>query len=67
MGKTIESTLVSLDGVIAGPYLWATEYFDREAERRALELRQRAMLCDGELIQSCPMQSISEAKWQRTV
>ena len=38
MGKIIESTLVSLDGVIADPHLWATPYFDIEAESHALEL-----------------------------
>ena len=38
MRKIIESTLVSLDGVIEDPHLWATEYFDSEAEKYALEL-----------------------------
>jgi dihydrofolate reductase len=38
MRKIIESTLVSLDGVIEDPHLWATEYFDGEAENYALEL-----------------------------
>jgi len=38
MRKIIESTLVSLDGVIENPHLWATEYFDSEAENYALEL-----------------------------
>jgi dihydrofolate reductase len=38
MRKIIESTLVSLDGVIENPHLWATEYFDSEAEEYALEL-----------------------------
>jgi dihydrofolate reductase len=38
MRKIIESTLVSLDGVIEDPHLWATEYFDGEAEKYALEL-----------------------------
>src|SRR5215468_9403105 len=38
MRKIIESTLVSLDGVIENPHLWATDYFDREAEEYALEL-----------------------------
>ena len=32
MRKIIESTLVSLDGAIAGPHLWAMEYFDSEAK-----------------------------------
>jgi hypothetical protein len=27
----IESTLVSLDGVIGDPMVWANEYFDKEA------------------------------------
>ena len=38
MRKIIESTLVSLDGVIGDPHLWATDYFDNEAENYALEL-----------------------------
>jgi dihydrofolate reductase len=37
MRRVIESTLVSLDGVIGDPQLWANEYFDEEAERSALE------------------------------
>src|SRR5262245_20860723 len=38
MRRIIESTLVSLDGVVGDPHLWATDYFDNEAERFALEL-----------------------------
>jgi dihydrofolate reductase len=38
MRKIIESTLVSLDGVIEDPHVWATPYFNGEAERHALEL-----------------------------
>jgi dihydrofolate reductase len=38
MRKIIESTLVSLDGVIGDPHLWSMNYFDREAEKYALEL-----------------------------
>src|SRR5262245_2230003 len=38
MRRIVESTLVSLDGVIENPHLWATEYFDSEAEKYALEL-----------------------------
>ena len=38
MRTIIESTLVSLDGVIGDPHLWATNYFDGEAEKYALEL-----------------------------
>jgi len=38
MRKIIEATLVSLDGVIGDPHLWATGYFDSEAEKHALEL-----------------------------
>jgi len=38
MRKIIESTLVALDGVIGDPHLWATDYFDSEAEKYALEL-----------------------------
>jgi dihydrofolate reductase len=38
MRKIIESTLVSLDGVFENPHIWATEYFDQEAEKYALDL-----------------------------
>jgi dihydrofolate reductase len=38
MPKIIESTLVSLDAVIGDPHLWATRYFDNEAEQYALEM-----------------------------
>ena len=38
MRKIIESTLVSLDGVIGDPHLWSMDYFDHEAEKFALEL-----------------------------
>jgi dihydrofolate reductase len=46
MRKIIESTLVSLDGVIGDPHLWAGERFDSEARERALEqlLASEAML-----------------------
>ena len=37
MRKIIESTLVSLDGVIGDPHLWAMERFDDDAQREALE------------------------------
>jgi dihydrofolate reductase len=47
MRKIIESTLVSLDGVIGDPHLWAMEYFDSEAEREALELLSA---CDAMLM-----------------
>ena len=40
MRKIIESTLVSLDGVIGAPHLWAGEYFDKEAQQQALEQLQ---------------------------
>jgi len=36
--KIIESTLVSLDGVVGDPHRWAREYFDQDAEKYALEL-----------------------------
>src|SRR5262249_32856216 len=38
MRRIIESTLVSLDGVIGDPHVWATDFFDSEAEKYALEL-----------------------------
>jgi dihydrofolate reductase len=46
MRKIIESTLVSLDGVIGDPHLWAMQYFDHEAQQEALEglLASGAML-----------------------
>src|SRR5215475_4427015 len=37
MRKIIESTLVSLDGVIGDPHLWAMERFDEDAQKEALE------------------------------
>src|SRR5215469_262147 len=37
MRKVIESTLVSIDGVIGDPSAWASEYFGTEAEQAALE------------------------------
>jgi dihydrofolate reductase len=42
MRKIIESTLVSLDGVVADPHTWAMENFDHEAEQCALELLSEA-------------------------
>ena len=44
--KIIESTLVSLDGVIGHPQVWANDYFDKEAQADALEqlLASDAML-----------------------
>jgi dihydrofolate reductase len=42
MRKIIESTLVSLDGAFRDPHIWATEYFDAEAEAYALELLSAA-------------------------
>src|SRR5262247_3795411 len=42
MRKIIESTLVSLDGIFGDPHIWATEYFDHEAEEYALELLSAA-------------------------
>src|SRR5215467_1475988 len=46
MRKIVESTLVSLDGVIGDPHLWAMERFDEEAQKEALEglLASDAML-----------------------
>jgi dihydrofolate reductase len=37
MRKILESTLLSLDGVIGSPHTWASERFDDEARTRALE------------------------------
>ena len=42
MRRIIESTLVSLDGVVGDPHTWAMENFDREAEQFALELLSEA-------------------------
>lgn len=46
MRKIIESTLVSLDGVIGDPQAWAMDYFDEEARADAPErlLASDAML-----------------------
>ena len=35
--KLIESTLLSLDGVIGDPQVWANQYFDDEATALALQ------------------------------
>jgi hypothetical protein len=45
MRKIVESTLVSLDGVIGDPHFWATDYFDSEAEKHALELLLESDAC----------------------
>src|SRR5262249_4354781 len=37
-GRLSHIALVSVDGVIGEPHIWATDYFDQEAERQALEL-----------------------------
>jgi dihydrofolate reductase len=37
MRRIVQSTLVSLDGVIAEPREWAAEYFDPDAQAHALE------------------------------
>ena len=37
MRKIIESTLVSLDGVIGDPQVWAEPYFDDEARELAIK------------------------------
>ena len=38
MRKLIECTLVSIDGVIGDPHLWAMQYFDQAAQDDALSL-----------------------------
>jgi dihydrofolate reductase len=47
MRRIIESTFVSLDGVIGEPATWASEYFDQEAQAEALEQLQAS---DGMLM-----------------
>ena len=42
MRKIIESTLVSLDGVIGDPHVWAMKHFDDEAQKEALEGLQQS-------------------------
>jgi dihydrofolate reductase len=37
MRRLIESTLLTIDGVIGEPHTWASDYFDDEARERALE------------------------------
>lgn len=46
MRRIMESTLLSLDGVIGSPHLWASERFDEESRAAALEqlLASDAML-----------------------
>jgi dihydrofolate reductase len=45
--KVIESTLVSLDGVIGDPQVWADEYFDDEATALA---QQQLLVSDAMLM-----------------
>jgi dihydrofolate reductase len=40
MRRVIESTLLSLDGVIGDPHLWASERFDEESRAPALKKLQ---------------------------
>jgi dihydrofolate reductase len=42
MRKVIESTLVSLDGVIGNPMSWASEYFDAQAVEVSLDQLRRS-------------------------
>jgi dihydrofolate reductase len=42
MRKLIESTLISLDGVIGDPHAFASRYFDAAAAQRSLEQLQRS-------------------------
>jgi dihydrofolate reductase len=46
MRKVIGGSLMSLNGVIGNPHVWASEYFDQDAAARALEglRRSHAML-----------------------
>jgi dihydrofolate reductase len=37
MRRLIASTLLTLDGVLGEPRVWASEYFDAEAQEKALE------------------------------
>ena len=37
MRKIVESTLLSLDGVLGTPHIWASAYFGEEAQRDALK------------------------------
>jgi hypothetical protein len=45
MRKLIESTLVSADGVVADPPLWAMEYRDEEVDADAWSGSRRATPC----------------------
>ncbi len=47
MRTMIESTLVTLDGVIADPHIWASEYFDEVATELSL---QRLLVSDAMLM-----------------
>lgn len=42
MRKLIESTLISLDGVIGAPHAFASPYFDAAAAQRSLQQLQRS-------------------------
>jgi hypothetical protein len=48
MRKVLESTLVSLDGVIEAPGAWTWDYFDSEAAQLAMEqLAESDAMVDG--------------------
>jgi len=59
MRTIIESTLVSLDGVIGDPHLWAMERFDEEAQKEALE----ALLASDAMLMGRRTYEIFAAVW----
>jgi dihydrofolate reductase len=61
MRRIIESTLVSLDGVIGDPHRWAGEYFDDAARSRSLA---QLLASDG-MLMGRRTYEIFSAQWPR--
>jgi dihydrofolate reductase len=59
MRKVVESTLVSLDGVIGDPQVWANEYFDEEA----MSLAHRQLLVADAMLMGRRTYEIFAATW----
>jgi len=57
--KVIESTLVSLDGVIGDPQVWANEYFDDEATA----LAQQQLLASDAMLMGRRTYEMFAATW----
>jgi dihydrofolate reductase len=61
MRRIIESTLLSLDGVIGDPHIWASERFDEEARDSALA----QLLASGGMLMGRRTYEIFSGLWPR--